>query len=194
MLSYGSEAAPLRFLRLPHPRTRRHLSYDGYFSEVKMPDVNCLFLSYQRRHADGQVVDNLLELQAISPDAQRSWFIEPNQISSGARELHTYAIFDANSAGQMGNYCWSLQSILHSFLDRGFLSHPQLRYVPLRMYTDEFFSNMRALLRRSDQRMSCSRKLRDSSYTLARWRLRREGLCPMTTSYVFVNYLASVWH
>ncbi|KAH7108056.1 ribonuclease H2, subunit B [Auriculariales sp. MPI-PUGE-AT-0066] len=69
LVNASTQSAPIRYIRLPHPRTK----------------VPCLFLPHETR-----TESTILELQSISPDASRSWFINNSHVvSDGRLLLHT---------------------------------------------------------------------------------------------------------
>ncbi|KZV85867.1 hypothetical protein EXIGLDRAFT_741256 [Exidia glandulosa HHB12029] len=67
IISADAAAPSLRFVRLPHPRT----------------NLPCLFLPYES--AGGQSA--ILEVQAISPDAERSWFMNGTHVVEDGKLL-----------------------------------------------------------------------------------------------------------
>ncbi|EJU04090.1 hypothetical protein DACRYDRAFT_114503 [Dacryopinax primogenitus] len=73
LLSYVEAQNTSRCLRLPHPRT----------------GLPALFLPFSRpASADGKTGANgILELQSISPDAKRSWFMTPGELVSDGKLL-----------------------------------------------------------------------------------------------------------
>ncbi|EJD52564.1 hypothetical protein AURDEDRAFT_111223 [Auricularia subglabra TFB-10046 SS5] len=73
LVTSATESSGLRFVRLPHPRT----------------NVPCLFLPYQTSTESG-VQSAILEVQAVSPDCSRSWFLnDTHVIEDGKMLLYT---------------------------------------------------------------------------------------------------------
>lgn len=84
LISGGADALQrpsLHFLRLPHPRTSEdHSRHAKEIPLILVSDMPCLFLPYIQASAS-----SILEVQAVNPEAHRSWFLEGDEIVSGPK-------------------------------------------------------------------------------------------------------------